>query len=328
MSSRTRGALLATLCLAAAGLVWPPPAPSAATAAKPNPGPSLAVVLKHMGGADRAGEEDLAWIALSEMLDAYDQMLVRARQFRRSDAKSRAALRKWLASTDGYLAGLRSELRAVESGASIALDMEPDGSLLVLVDGRPTVVSGPNLSDPGALGRRIVATFCASHDCPAPDESAAMASRSGDATPPPPASTGHWSFADNRATRFETQQGIAFEFSGFRDRSDKQAASDQLAAELQLLAQGLRDVQSLGQRIDWGTIQIVSTPDGQDPRVILNRNGDFLYLPVPRLANHPELLREARPWIAARMEGRPYELVLTQAERLVHPSDGPGAPTQ
>ncbi len=318
------GLLLALLPLTAAA-VWRCSDAAAANAGPTDQGPPLAAVVKHLGSEDPAGSEDLARIALSEMLQAYEQMLDRARQSRRKDAESRAKLQKWQASTAGFLAGLRSQLGAVESGASVTLDTEPDGSLLVLVEGRPTVVSGPDLADPGALGRRIVATFCASHDCPAAAGDTASAAAPVE-PPPAPMSTGHWSFSDRRATRFETQEGIAFEFSGFQDRSEKQATSDQLAAELRLLARGLRDVRSLGQIVDWGALQIVPTPGGQDPRVTLNGYGDFLYLPVPGLLRHPELLREARPWIEARMDGRPYELVLTQADRLVHRPGDPEAP--
>jgi len=316
------GPLLARLSLAAAAVCCGGNAAGAAVMPA-DPGPALTAVVKYLGHSDPAGSEDLAWIALSEMVQAYEQMLERAGQARHKDAESRAKLRKWRAATAGFLAGLRSQLHAVASGAAVTLDTEPDGSLLVLVEGRPTLVSDPDLAHPGALGRRILETFCGSHDCPA----AALNTAAPAPAPPPPVSTGHWSFADHRSTRFETQGGIAFEFSGFQDRSEKQAASDQLAAELRLLARGLRDVQSIGQPIDWDVLRIVPTPGGENPRVILNRNGDFLYLAVPELVRRPELLREARPWIEARMAGRPYDLVLNQAERLVHPSE-PDTPTE
>jgi hypothetical protein len=277
------------------------------------PKPMTALV-DHLKDAGAGPKADLAWIALTELLQSFETELDRAYQAPQRLPESRAKLRRWRAGAASYLANLRARHAALERGGSVTLDTEPDGSLVVIVAGQPTVVSGPDIAHQKDLEERILESFCAIHDCPEPDEAAdaegqtepkAQLARSHYAP-----ETGVWSFADHRSVRYETSDGLAFEFSDSRNRPAREMACRDLAEELRQLIKALRQARGAGHSIDWRRLYIEQPPRGEDPRVVVNRQGAYMILPLPELARQPSLLDLAKPWLQARLADQSYLLVL------------------
>jgi hypothetical protein len=221
------------------------------------------------------------------------------------------------------VAELRGRLRALESGASVELEVGPQGSLIVVLDGRPTLITGPDIARAHELERRVLDIFCQGHRCPELERpaTAESATGTGGEARAPRSVEGVWSFADHRAVRYETADGLAFELRGFEGRARKQAALDALAQELRVLVLGLREALRDGHAVDWGSVRVIEPPHGEEPRVVLNASGDYIRLPVQRLAAHPELWREALPWMRERIAGHSPTMVFRGAERLL-PRDG------
>jgi len=287
------------------------------------PKPMTALVA-HLADAGPGPKADLAWIALTELIQSFETELDRALQAPQPRPGARAKLRRWNAGTAGYVADLRALHGVLERGASVALDSEPDGSLLVIVAGQPTVVSGPDIAHQEDLEKRILESFCSIHDCPAAE--------TGDQTETERAGrltasrhvpeVGVWSFGDDRAIRYETSDGLAFEFSDPRGRPAKELACKALAKELRQVLRALRQARDAGHSIDWRRLAVEPPLWGEDPRVVVNREGAYIALPVPELARQPALLAEARPWLEARMADRPYLLIMS-GDWLVFSPEGP-----
>jgi hypothetical protein len=273
----------------------------------------MAVLVAHLKDGGPGPKADLAWIAMTELIHSFETELDRAIEAPPSKPESRAKLRRWNAGTAGFVADLRARHAALERGASVALDTEPDGSLLVIVAGQPTVVSGPDIAHQRDLEARILESFCSIHPCPAPDESTDAPSGAEPSAFAPSLlapEVGVWSFGDHRSVRYETSDGLAFEFPDSGNRPAREMACRNLAAELRQLLRALHQARDAGHSIDWRRLRVEQPPQGEDPRIVVNRQGAYMILPVPLLARQPVLVDHARPWLEARMADRPYLLIL------------------
>jgi hypothetical protein len=277
----------------------------------------MAVLVEHLRSEDPAASVDLAWIAVAELLRSYEQILDDAGRPASRNGSARAKLHRWRAGTAGFVAELRERLRALEAGARVELEVGTKGSLIVVLDGRPTLITGPDIAREHELEGRVLDIFCQAHRCPVLEQPDVPAPRPTQVTAAAPAAEGVWSFADHRAVRYETPDGLAFEFGGFEGRARKQAACDDLAGELRLLVRGVRKAIRDGHAVDWASLRLVEPPIGEQPRVVLNASGDYIRLPVGRLASSPEIWREALPWLRARTAGHSRTLVFRGAERLL-----------
>jgi len=284
----------------------------------------MAALVAYLADGGPGPKADLAWIALTELIQSFETELDRAFQALQARPGTRAKLRRWNAGAAGYVADLRALQGALERGAYVALDSEPDGSLLVIVAGRPTVVSGPDLAHQKDLEQRIIESFCSIHDCPVAETEdqkedehpwQQIASRYAP-------EVGVWTFGDHRAIRYETSDGLAFEFSDPRGRPSKALACNALAKELRQVLRALRQARDAGHSINWRRLALEAPPRGEDPRLVVNREGAYMVLPVPELARQPALLAEARPWLEARMADRPYLLIIS-GDDLISSLDWP-----
>jgi hypothetical protein len=103
------------------------------------------------------------------------------------------------------------------------------------------------------------------------------------------------------------------------DLGRKREICTQLVAELTLLLAAIDAEAGAGVGIDWSRLEIRGNPDAEQQQIVLNGHGDSLFVAVPGLVEVPDLLRRALPWVAARLKGESYHLVLLNADTLVAP---------
>lgn len=316
-SPMTRGALLRALvltllpCLLLAG----PGVAYTEEAADPLQPVSAVAVLLRLAERVNAGDEfdrvDFAWVAIAEMAASFEAAAERSRYARAKNEHARKKLQRWRSSTLAYAQHLRQQLLAIQQGAPVSVHVQEPSTLVVLTNGQPTVINGPQALDQGELARQILLNYCSLHVCPEQEELEAEET----AGPIEPAN-GQWSFDQTLAASYETPDGLVFQFGRLDDREATQAACDRLVAELRLVASRLRQLHQAGTPIAWHRLRILSAGGADQHRLLINDAGRSLLLSLPDLYLAQDLMREAAPWLEAQAEGTTERQVFRRAEHF------------
>jgi hypothetical protein len=268
----------------------------------------LAVALRDAPAAQRA---DFARAALAQLATAYATEAVRARR----EARLRGGapdLRRWAAAVDAHARKLAILGETVIDSTPVHVALNPDNSIVMVVDGTPVEINGPRSRDQVTLERAVMEHFCSQSPCAdlistsAPSEPEDFA---GSATP-------HWSFSAGSGPVCRSQDGLEFRFQDSRDLRRKRDACARAVAELRSLASKIADYRASGRPVQWSHLAIRRLPGGDSHLVELDRGGGYVELYLPLLARTPQLLRLARPWLVARASDLDHELVVRDAESL------------
>ncbi len=255
---------------------------------------------------------DLARIALSELAAIYDEEAERARRDMRHKAK-KPGLWRWSAAVKDLAADYATLAESITMTTPIKVSIGAGNSLYLAIDGRMVAVSSPRMNDQAAFEQRVIEQFCNLNRCEDlldnPDIAVAA---------PAPERSGHtrWSFSQGAGPVCETADGLQFQFRNMDNLGRKRDVCARAAGELNALASAIARDMAAGVRIDWNRLEISPLADG-DELVTLNREGDYLRLPLPTLAERPELFIIVRPWLAAKAQGTPYSLVVLHAGKLL-----------
>jgi hypothetical protein len=192
----------------------------------------------------------------------------------------------------------------------------PEGSLFLQVAGRLVVVSIPRLNDQPAFERQVVTLFCARYRC---EDLMEVAQLPAPAAGPVTRTATLWSFSQDAGPTCSSPDGLEFMFRNTNDLGQKRETCTRVVAELDALARAIEREIAAGTRVDWQRLAIHTLDDGTQ-QVVLNGTGHSLRLSLPTLAPRPELLKGVRPWLAAKVNGTPYTLVITHAEQRMAPA--------
>ncbi len=304
--ARQRGWLL--LCL----LLFALPPLSAATS--PPPLTRLALSLIDQPGPLRA---DLAYAALVELADAYALEAERARQEPRERSRGRD-LRRWSAAVEQMANEYAALADRVTAMTEVEVRAGPDNSLHLVVGGKPVLVNGPRPREQSALEQRIIERYCSLNLCD-PDlvvPGVVAGSATGTATSRTRSRvTPHWSFSQ-AGPICETDDGLEFQFREQVELGHKREACATIVDELQLLAGELSRRIHAGTRVDWNALAIRDRPEGELYSIRLNNAGEEIRLPLPTLADKPKLFALLRPWLAGKVKGERYHLVVINADQF------------
>ena len=277
---------------------------------------SAVSVLLRLAERVNAGDEfdrvDFAWVAIAEMAASFEAAAERSAYSRAKNETAKKKLQRWRSSTWAYAQHLREQLLAIQQGAPVAVHVQAPSTLVVLTNGQPTVINGPQALDQGELARQILLNYCALHDCPE-QEILEQEQSSADAIEPP---NGQWSFDQALSASYETPDGLVFEFRRLDDREAAQGACDRLVAQMRLLASRLRTLHQAGTPVAWDRLRILSAGGSDQHRVLINDAGRSLLLSLPDLYLAQDLVREAAPWLEAQAEGTTERQVFPRAERF------------
>lgn len=303
------------LCLAAGAVAQPDAQLEHATPAYRLNG--LALALDDQPAPLRA---DLARIALEELATAYSDEARRAR----SDARRRKdgdELWRWAAAVERLATDYSDLAAAIYPDTPVELSTGPEGSLYLIVAGRPVIASSPRVREQAAFEQRVIARFCELNRC-----AGLLAEPVQDTTrtqPQEPARAAvQWSFSQQAGPVCAGGDGLEFQFLNMENLGPKREACERAVAELNTLVDAIAHEVSAGVRVDWNRFVIQHLPDGEE-QVLLNGEGDYLRLALPVLVARQELVDLVRPWLAARVQGRRYALVVINAGRVLAPAGRP-----
>jgi len=265
---------------------------------------ALANDMKVRGGEDLA---DFVRIALNEMAALYEE---EARRSGASEAGKSLAYR-WTDSTMTYVNDLYRIADAVNATTPIDITLDNTDDLMLIIDGRPWLLSSPVLDEPLLLDDRIIDRVCREMSCDA--ESTALEE---EAHKRVIIIDADWVVAGNKPPEYVTSNGLHFVFKDMDNRSAKQIACLKLIKEMELLAGSLRDAVIRGVPMDRDPLTIQSLYGSYDYRVRLNRFGDTLYIKLPELHHVQGWTTLLWPWVRARMDDRKIEHYL-QADAML-----------
>ncbi|MGB5259257.1 MAG: hypothetical protein WBO34_01905 [Gammaproteobacteria bacterium] len=263
---------------------------------------------------------DLARIALSELAAIYDEEAEQARRDMRLKAE-KPGLWRWSTAVKDLAADYATLAGSITLTTPIEVRVGPDNSLHLVINGRLVAVSSPRMNEQLAFEQHVIEQFCNLNRCADLLDDPAIAlvpmtsQRSVDT---------RWSFSQGMGPVCETTDGLQFQFRNMDNLDRKRDACSRAVRELNDLASAIARNMAAGVRVDWGRLAIHPLADGNE-QVTLNREGDYLRLPLPALAERKELFIIVRPWLAAKSQGTPYQLVVLHAGELLGP---PGFPLE
>lgn len=265
---------------------------------------TMANDMKVRGGEDLA---DFVRIALNEMAALYEE------EARRSGVSEvgKSLAYQWTDTTMTYANDLYRISDAINAATTLDVTLDDTDELMIVIDGRPYLLSSPVLDKPLLLDGRIIDRVCLEMSCNANstafEESTNKRVIIIDAD---------WVIAGNKPPEYVTTDGLHFVFKDMNNRSAKQIACLKLIKEMELLAGSLRDAVTQGVPMDRDYLTIQSLYGSYDYRVRLNQFGDTLYIKLPELHHVQDWTTQLWPWVRARMDDRKIEHYL-QADAIL-----------
>lgn len=289
-----------------------PCGPAAGAAVEPAGRPPLARLAARLGDGPAPLRADLAGAAAMELAAAYGREADRARaelQRRPGDRD----LRRWMRAVEDLAADMAALAARVTPLTPVEVRIGPDNGVQLIVEGRPMLVNSPRPREQRALERRVIERFCSLNLCSADLLEEAVPAQ----TPPASAAAAPlWSFS-RAGPVCSTDNGLEFQFDSPSDLREKRSACTAVVAQLEHLAEAVAHDIAEGARIDWNALALIATSDPERQRLRLNREGDELQVRAPALLAAPELFALTRSWLAARVRGERYHLVILHADRLM-----------
>jgi hypothetical protein len=245
-------------------------------------------------------QAEFARIALEEMGSAFRQEAEAAREIvpnPKRPARKERDPKKWSAATSSYAGRMFALADSVQAGARVSVQVEPEGTIVLNVDGSQVIVGGPRLDRSQQFENRIIDRICLDAGC----QSLASASYDAFST----GIGGRWSFSDTDTPVFVTGNGLNFLFEDRANLPNKERACLAITAELDTIVQTLKNLLWQNQAVDWSAIAVRT--DGMDAStqvLRVNSTGDYIKVALPQLARVPYVLQSAMPWVRSQVEGR------------------------
>jgi hypothetical protein len=263
---------------------------------------------------------DLARVAIEELAAAYSDEAQRARR----DARRRGQageLWRWATAVEKLATDYAALAADIRPETPVELDISPEGSLYLIVDGRPVIAGSPRMREQAAYEQRVIARFCELNRC----EGLLDAPLADGAPAYPPAHAPaevQWSFSQQAGPVCASGDGLEFQFLNMENLGPKREACGRAIAELNTLVEAIAREVAGGIRVDWNRFVIQHLSDDEE-QVLLNGEGDYLRLALPLLVARQELVEVVRPWLAAKVNGQRYALVVINAGRVLAPAGRP-----
>jgi hypothetical protein len=257
---------------------------------------------------------DFAAVALAELAATHNAEADRARAEARHRPGERDLL-SWAAAADAYARELQALADDIAGAATLEVGtgLGPEAVAHIGIDGRLVMLTIPRPRQRPVFEQRVIEQFCSHFRC----EDYLSDHQPSQALLQPVATQPRWSFSQQAGPACSTGDGLVFQFTNTTDLALKRRACSRVAGELNMLAEGVAREIALGVRIDWNRLEVRPVPGEARQLVTLNGDGEGLVLPLPALAGAPELFRQLRPWLAARVDGNSYRLVLINSDRLM-----------
>lgn len=279
----------------------------------PSPdGPGLRELAAQLASAPPDARAHFARCAVGELDQAYAQEAARARAVEGAGHSAG----QWARKAEGFRGNLGGLAERLAAGAEVSVEPGPGELIYLFVNGSPLVIDDPRAGPSGGLAQAIQSCHCADYPCHPRWIPSAPQARAGEPPPSLPVPVRiRWSFSAGGGAVCDGGQGLEFRFHNADQLPRKRELCQKLAEELVWVLERLKQLHAFAEPIDSDALEIRSSADGQDQRLLFNRQGAYVRLALPYLAERPALVPEAACWLAERAAGGDAHLVIPQAER-------------
>ena len=252
-----------------------------------------------LADATDSERSDFASIALAELAVSYQAEADLARH-QSLEGKPDRKLGSWSAAVYGFVDQLVLVQEDIELGFPVELRQLYAQVIGVVTGGRTVILSHPREDQQAAYEQRVLADFCARHDCQR------LTSMVDGEEPEPIPVTAEgpnpaWDFRESGPAC--SHRGISLQFATTANLGNRRAICRQLMQEAETLAAELAWQRRHGVVIDWPRLSMQATPLRPEHIVTLNQAGDSILVAAPLFYRTPDLLRQLTPWLRQRYDG-------------------------
>jgi hypothetical protein len=250
--------------------------------------------------------------ALTQMAMLYEQEAVKSRWEEASGIRQNIKKSRWRQSALEYAEQLRQVSDQINSSSEIYLYIEEYGEPTIVVDGKPYILTTPDLKKSGLLYAAIVEQLCRREIC---GEDIKKQDSGKDKIRI--VINAEWKMSETENPEYYSEDGLYFVFNDLKDRKKKQEISLQIMRELKLISESLMDVSNKNISIDWDVLRLEHISGTYGYKLIINRFGDSLAMELIYLGQLEILLTETIPWMQARLRDETYMQRFSHADILL-----------
>ena len=250
--------------------------------------------------------------ALTQMAMLYEQEAVKSRWEKASGIRQNIKKSRWRQSALEYAEQLRQVSDQINSSSEIDLYIEEYGEPTIVVDGKPYILTTPDLKKSGLLYAAIVEQLCRREIC---GEDIKKQDSGKDKIRI--VINAEWKMSETENPEYYSEDGLYFVFNDLKDRKKKQEISLQIMRELQLISESLMEVSNKNISIDWDVLRLEHISGTYGYKLIINRFGDSLAMELIYLGQLEILLTETIPWMQARLRDETYMQRFSHADILL-----------
>jgi len=250
--------------------------------------------------------------ALTQMAMLYEQEAVKSGREDVSDLRQNIKKSRWRRKAFEYADQLRQVSDQINSSSEIVLYIEEYGEPTIVIDGKPYILTTPDLKKSGLLYAAIVEQLCRKEVC-----GEDIKKQDNEQDKFRIVINAEWKISETENPEYYSEDGLHFVFNDLKDRKKKQEICLQIMRELRLISESLIEVSNKGISIDWDVFRLEHISGSYGYKLIINRFGDSLAVEVVYLGQIDRLLAETIPWMQARLKDETYEQRFGHADILL-----------
>lgn len=272
----------------------------------------LIKLAKQMEGS---GKEQLTLFtktALTQMAMLYEQEAVKSGREDVSDLRQGIKKSRWRHTALEYAKQLRNVAEQINTSSIIILYIEEYGEPTIVIDGKPYILTTPDLKKSGLLYTAIVEQLCRKEVC-----GEEIKRQDSEKDKLRIVINAEWKISETENPEYYSEDGLHFVFNDLKDRKKKQEISLQIMRELRLISESLIEISNKNISIDWDVLRLEHIFGSYGYKLIINRFGDSLAMELVYLGRIDKLLAGTITWLQALLKGEPYQQRFDPADDLI-----------
>ena len=250
--------------------------------------------------------------ALMQIALLYEQEAVKSSREDVSGLREDIKKGRWRHTALEYAEQLRQVAEQINSSSEINLYIEEYGEPTIVVDGKPYILTIPDLKKSGLLYTAIIEQLCKKEIC-----GQDIRKQDSEKEKLRIVINAEWKISETKKPEYYSEDGLHFVFNDIKDRKKKQKISLQLMRELRLISDSLIEISDKNISIDWDVLRLEHISGSYGYKLVINRFGDSLAMELVYLGQIDNLLTETISWMHARLQGESYQQRFDQADELI-----------
>jgi hypothetical protein len=250
--------------------------------------------------------------ALTQMAILYEQEAVKSSREDVSTLRQDIKKNRWRHTALEYAKQLRQVSDQINLSSEIVLYIEEYGEPTIVVDGKPYILTTPDLKKSGLLYTAIVEQLCRREIC-----GQDLKKQDSDKDKIRIVINAEWKISETGNPEYYSEDGLHFVFNDIKDRKKKQEISLRLMRELRLISDSLIEISNKNISIDWDVLRLEHISGTYGYKLIINQFGDSLAVELVYLGQIDNLLTETISWMQSRLQDETYQLSFNQADELI-----------